>query len=80
MVDERANRATAGAPKRVRRPRGGLVTAAARDAAAKPDLDARERRISPKRKAMGPVAPPEELTPAAARRARPSEEPPTDPE
>jgi hypothetical protein len=79
MVDERPNRATAGAPKRVRRPRGGPVMAA-RDAAAKPDLDARERRISPKRKAMGPVAPPEPPAPATATRARPSEEPPTDPE
>jgi hypothetical protein len=79
MVDERANRASAGAAQRQRRSRGGPV-AAARDTVAKPDLDARERRISPKRKAMGPTVPPEDAprVGAAGAPAGPPDEPPTD--
>ena len=80
MVDERANKASAGAAQRQRRPRGGGPVAAARSTVDKPDLDARERQISSKRKAMGPTVPPEDarrVGVAGARRG-PPDEPPTD--
>jgi hypothetical protein len=77
MVDERANKASAGAAKRQPR-RGGPVMAAR--AAEKPDLDARERRISPRRKAMGPTQEPADARPVTAGRApaEPPDEPSTD--
>jgi hypothetical protein len=80
MVDERANKASAGPAQRQRRPRTGGPVAAAARAADKPDLDARERQISPKRKAMGPTEPPEDarrVGVAGARRG-PPDEPPTE--
>jgi hypothetical protein len=80
MAEERVRRGAAGPAQRQPRRRGRLAAPAAAEAA-RPDLDARERNMSPRRKPMGPTTPPEEDadTPAAERAARP-EVPPTDPQ
>ena len=81
MADEQVMRASAGPAKRQRRLRRGLA-AAATEAADRPDLDERERRISPRRKPMGPLVPPEGDRAGFAPEAQPAlpDEPPTDPE
>ena len=81
MADERVMRGSAGPAKRQRRSRRELA-AAARGAPDRPDLDERERRISRRRKAMGPLVPPERDRPGVAPEAEPAlpDEPPTDPE
>ena len=79
MADEQVTSGSAGPPQRQPRRRGGAERAA-RDAA-RPNLDERERNISPRRKAMGPVVPPEDSAEAAALEApADSEVPPTDPQ
>jgi hypothetical protein len=80
MADEQVMRGSAGPAKRQRRSRREL-TAVARDAE-RPDLDERERKISPRRKPMGPLVPPERDRPGIAAEAQPAlpDEPPTDPE
>lgn len=81
MADEQIMRGSAGPAKRQRRSRRDL-TAAAREAVDRPDLDERERKISPHRKPMGPLVPPERDRPGFAGEAQPAlpDEPPTDPE
>lgn len=81
MADEQIMKGSAGPAKRQRRSRRELAVAA-RGAADRPDLDERERRISPRRKAMGPLTPPERDRQGFAGEAQPTlpEEPPTDPE
>lgn len=78
MADEQVTTGSAGPAKRQRRSRRELA-AAAREAVDQADLDERERKISPRRKPMGPLVPPEDDRPGvAAERALP-DEPPTDP-
>jgi len=79
MPDEQVTTGSAG-PARRRPPRRRGPAAAAAEVAAQPDLDERERNISPRRKAMGPAVPPESAPPALALDQPPlPEEPPTDP-
>lgn len=77
MPDEQVTTASAGPAQR--RPRQGPAARALASASG-PDLDERERNISPRRKAMGPAVP-AEAEPVAVALAPPSrpEEPPTDP-
>ena len=78
MPDEQVTRGSAGPARRP--PRRRRPAAAAAEVAARPDLDERERNISPQRKAMGPAVPPEGEPPALALDQPPvPEEPPTDP-
>jgi len=79
MPDEQVTTGSAGMARRQPPQRRGPA-AAAEEAAAQVDLDERERNISPRRKAMGPVVTPES-EPAAAALDQPGlpEEPPTDP-
>ena len=80
MPDEQVTTGSAGLARR-RPPARRSPAAAAEEVTAQVDLDERERNISPRRKAMGPVVTPESEPPAAAldQPALP-DEPPTDPQ
>ena len=80
MAAEQVTRGSAGPAQRPPRRRRGAAVPAADELGARPNLDERERTISPRRKSMGPMVPPEESQgdSAAAEVAIP-EEPPTDP-
>jgi hypothetical protein len=77
MAEERVTRGSAGPAQRQPRRRAGRAATAA-EVGVRPDLDERERNVSPRRKAMGPATPPGDV-PAAERTALP-EVPPTDPQ
>ena len=76
MAEERVTRGSAGpAQRQPRRPRALAEAIEARE-----NLDERERNISPRRKPMGPVAPPESDPGVRAADAAPTPDvPPTDP-
>lgn len=80
MADEQVTHGSAGPAQRPARRRRGAAVPAADELGARPNLDERERAISPRRKPMGPMVPPEESrgVPVAAEVALP-EVPPTDP-
>jgi hypothetical protein len=73
MAEERVTRGSAGPAQRQPRKRAGRP--------ARPNLDDRERNISPRRKAMGPVTPPQAGPESRdADRVTVPEVPPTDPQ
>jgi hypothetical protein len=81
MAEEQVTRGSAGPAQRPPQRRRGRAVPAADERGARPDLDERERNISPRRKAMGPVVPPEGSRGIAAEDvAAIPEVPPTDPE
>ena len=81
MADEEVTKASAGPAKRQSRARRGPA-AAPLGAAERPNLDEREKKISSRRKPMGPEAPPRGARAgfAAEAESSPSDEAPTDPE
>jgi hypothetical protein len=80
MAEERVTRGSAGPAQRQPRRRVGR-SAAAEEAGTRPNLDDRERNISPRRKAMGPVTPPQAGPESRdADRVTVPEVPPTDPQ
>ena len=58
MAEERLTRGSAGPAQRPPRRRAGRPAVTA-EVGTRPNLDERERNISPRRKAMGPATPPE---------------------
>jgi hypothetical protein len=80
MAEEQITGGSAGPAQRKPRRRAGRPAAAA-EAGPPPNLDDRERNISPRRKAMGPVTPPQAgLESQDADRVAVPEVPPTDPQ
>jgi hypothetical protein len=82
MAEERVTRGSAGPAQRQPRRRAGRSAAAeAEEARTRPNLDDRERNVSPRRKAMGPVTPPQAGPESQdADRVTVPEVPPTDPQ
>lgn len=80
MAEERITRGSAGPAQRPPRRRAGR-SAAAEEERTRPNLDDRERNISPRRKDMGPVTPPQaDPESLEADRVTVPEVPPTDPQ
>jgi hypothetical protein len=83
MADEQVTSGSVGPPQRQPRRSRGATPAAERadEQQTVPNLDERERNISPRRKAMGPVDPAQDGPVALADDADASPEvPPTDPQ
>jgi hypothetical protein len=79
MPDEQVTQGSAGPAKRKPK-RGRGPNAAAEQLTVLPDLDERERNISPRRKAMGPQQPPQAGPAALANAQTPAPDvPATDP-
>jgi hypothetical protein len=80
MAEEQVTRGSAGPAQRKPRRRAGRP-AAAEEVGTRPNLDDRERNINPRRKAMGPVTPPQAGPESQdADRVTVPEVPPTDPQ